>query len=97
VQGIFKDAAGVTLTDADFIDPLTKAWSPQPFVSGKKKSWCGIFCIYCYRKTGLNSLKWNIATGGPTGPIKLNTWSRQFVQNIKLADTGAGATRQHHF
>jgi len=97
VQDIFKDAADVTLTDANFIDPLTKAWSPQPFVGGKKKSWCGIFCIYCYRKAGLKGLKWNIATGGPTGPIKLNTWSPQFVQNIKLADMGAVATRQHHF
>ncbi len=97
VQDIFKDAAGVTLTDANFIDPLTKAWSPQPFVGGKKKSWCGIFCVYCYRKAGLKAIKWNISIGGPTGPIKLNTWSTQFVQNIKPADMGAVATRQHHF
>lgn len=97
VQDIFKDAAGVVLTDANFIDPVTKAWSPQPFVGGKRKSWCGIFCVYCYRKAGLKTLRWNIVIGGPTGPIKLNTWSPQFVQNIKLADMGAVATRQHHF
>lgn len=97
VMDIFKDAAGVALTDANFIDPATKAWSPQPFVGGKRKSWCGIFCVYCYRKAGLKAIRWNINIGGPTGPIKLNTWSPQFVQNIKLADMGAVATRQHHF
>ena len=97
VKNIFKYAAGVSLTDSNFIDPVTKAWSPQPFVSGKKKSWCGIFCVYCYRQAGLKAIKWNISAGGPTGPIKLNTWNPQFVQNIKLADMGAVATRQHHF
>lgn len=97
VKDIFKDAADVALTDASFIDPLTKAWSPQPFVGGKKKSWCGIFCVYCYRRAGLKSLKWNIGVGAPTGPIGLNTWSPNFVQNIKRADMGAVATRQHHF
>lgn len=97
VRDIFKDAAGVALTDANFIDPMTHAWTPQPFVGGKKKSWCGIFCVYCYRKAGLKALKWNINIGAPTGPIRLNTWSPQFAQNIKLADMGAVATQQHHF
>ena len=97
VMDIFQDAASVALTDANFIDPFTKAWSPQPFVGGQKKSWCGIFCVYCYRQAGLKALKWNIGIGAPTGPIQLNTWSPQFVQNIKLADMGAVATQQHHF
>ncbi len=97
VQDIFREAAGVTLTDAHFKDPVTKAWSPQPFVGGQKKNWCGIFCVYCYRKAGLKSITWNLRIGAPSGPIRLNTWSPQFVQNIKLADMGAVATRQHHF
>ncbi|MEW7974942.1 MAG: peptidoglycan-binding domain-containing protein [Candidatus Thiodiazotropha endolucinida] len=97
VKTIFKEAANVTLQDANFKDPHSKVWSPQPFVGGKKKSWCGIFCVYCYRKAGLKTIRWDIAVGAPRGNIGLNTWSPQFVQNIKLADIGAVATRQHHF
>ena len=97
VQAIFKDAANVATTDDNFKDPNTNAWSPQPFVSGKRKSWCGIFCVYCYRQAGLKSISWDIGIGAPRGPIALNTWSPQFVQNIKLADMGAVATKQHHF
>lgn len=97
LQIIFKDAANVALSDANFRDPHSKAWSPQPYVGGQKKSWCGIFCIYCYRQAGLKSLSWDIGIGGPRGPIALNRWSPQFVQGIKLADMGAVATQQHHF
>ncbi|TWT80280.1 putative peptidoglycan binding domain protein [Planctomycetes bacterium CA13] len=97
IQTMFKDAANVSLTDANFRNPTTKAWSSQPYVSGKKKSWCGIFCIYCLRQAGLKSIRWDITIGAPRGPIALNTWSTQFVQNIKLADVGTVATQQHHF
>ena len=97
VRDIFREAADVALTVANFIVPVTKAWSPPPIVGGQKKSWCGIFCVYCYRKAGFNAIKWSITKGGPTGPIALNSWSPQFVQNIKVADIGAVATFQHHF
>lgn len=97
VQAIFKEAANVSLNDADFKEPHSNTWSPQPYVSGQKKSWCGIFCVYCYRKAGLQSISWDLAIGAPRGPIALNTWSPQFVQGIKLADMGAVATQQHHF
>jgi hypothetical protein len=97
VKAIFKEAANVTLQDADFKDPQSKVWSPQPFIGGKKKNWCGIFCVYCYRMAGLKTIRWDLSRGAPSGTIALNTWSPQFVQNIKLADIGAVATRQHHF
>lgn len=97
VQAMFKDAANVTLTDDNFKDPITKAWSPQPYLWGQKKSWCGVFCVYCYWLAGLKSISWDIGIGAPRGPIALNTWSPQFVQNIKLADMGTVATQQHHF
>ncbi|MCS7465440.1 peptidoglycan-binding protein [Stieleria sp. ICT_E10.1] len=97
VQKMFKDAADVALTDDDFKDPISKAWSPQPYLSGKKKSWCGIFCVYCYHQAGLRSIRWDLGVGAPRGPIALNSWSPQFVQNIQLADIGTVATQQHHF
>ncbi|MCG8097633.1 MAG: peptidoglycan-binding protein, partial [Candidatus Thiodiazotropha taylori] len=56
VKTIFKVAANVTLQDDNFKDPFSKAWSPQPFISGQRKSWCGIFCVYCYRKAGISTV-----------------------------------------
>ncbi|MBV2091504.1 MAG: peptidoglycan-binding protein [Candidatus Thiodiazotropha sp. (ex Ctena orbiculata)] len=97
VKTIFKEAANVTLQDDNFKDPFTKVWSPQPFISGQRKSWCGIFCVYCYRKAGISTVRWNLNIGAPVGNIGLNSWSTEFVQAIKLADIGAVATRQHHF
>jgi len=96
---MFKVAANVNLTDANFRDAGGFGWHWEPWVSHPaevKKSWCGIFCVYCYKKAGFN-VSWNLSRGGPEGQVKLNTFSSSFVSNIRKADIGAVASRNHHF
>jgi len=95
---MFQLAANVTLTEANFKDPKTKAWIWEPWVGhpSQRKSWCGIFCVYCYRKAGLN-VSWNLVTGRPEGSIYLNSWSPSFAANIRTADIGCVAKKSHHF
>ncbi len=96
---MFRFAANVTLTDHNFKDPKTQAWSAEPWISNpneQRKSWCGVFCVYCYRKAGLNA-SWNLAAGKPVGPLRLNTFSQNFVANIRPADIGCVASKNHHF
>ncbi len=99
LKEMFQVAAGVQLSDANFIDPATKAWTQQPWIDSpteQRKSWCGLFCVYCYRMAGLN-VSWSLALGKPIGPIQLNTYSTRFVSNIKQADIGCVASANHHF
>lgn len=96
---MFQVAANVTLTDENFIDPKTKAWTQEPWIDSpteKRKSWCGLFCVYCYRKAGLN-VTWSLKAGRPLGRVRLNTFSSHFVANIKQADIGCVAHINHHF
>jgi Putative peptidoglycan binding domain len=96
---MFKVAAGVTLTDANFRNPDTGAWSQEPWISSPKeprKSWCGIFCVYCYKKAGFN-VSWDLSAGKPAGQIQLNGFSTSFAANIRQADIGCVDTRNHHF
>lgn len=96
---MFRVATGRALTDENFIDPKTHAWTQQPWIGNPtevRKSWCGIFCVYCYRKAGL-AVSWDLAAGKPVGPIRLNHFSSHFVADIKRADIGCVATHSHHF
>lgn len=96
---MFQIAAGVTLTDANFIDSKTKGWTQQPWVSSpdeQRKSWCGIFCVYCYKMAGF-SASWDFVSGRPNGPFQLNGWSPDFVAKIQPADIGCVQTKSHHF
>lgn len=96
---MFQIAAGTTLTDQNFIDPATKAWTQQPWIGNpqeQRKSWCGIFCVYCYKMAGLNA-GWDLGNGQPFGQIQLNKFSANFVANIRPADIGCVQTKSHHF
>lgn len=96
---MFKVAAGVTLTDANFRNPDTHVWNQQPWISNPKeakKSWCGLFCVYCYKKAGFNA-SWNLSLGKPVGQVQLNSFSPSFAANIRQADIGCVASKNHHF
>jgi len=95
---IFRVAANATVKDADFRGSKGE-WVPQPLMGGQRKSWCGIFAVYCCRQVGLN-VRWDLGRGGPvgpTGPLVPNKFSSSFVANLKPADIGMVATQQHHF
>jgi hypothetical protein len=99
---MFRVAAKVTITEANFRNPVTKVWHQEPWVdhpNERKKSWCGIFCVYCYIKAGFNDVWWSLRDGKPRPEmrLKLNSFSSKFVANIQQADIGCVATRQHHF
>ena len=98
---MFKVAANATLTDKNFIDPKTKAWTQEPWINSpteQRKSWGGIFCVYCYRMAGLTNAHWDLGSGKPSpGFIELNQWSPNFVANIRPADIGCVASKSHHF
>lgn len=95
---MFKFAANVQLTDANFRKNGTGDWHWKPWVGLKtqEKSWCGIFAVYCYRKAGI-PVSWDIGRGGPVGPLKLASWSSNFAAGIRQADIGCVATQSHHF
>jgi Putative peptidoglycan binding domain len=86
-----------SLSDAQFWDNSKKIWVQEPLLHGKRKSWCGIFCIYCYRKAGILSVTWDLENGKPSGPIDVNGWSANFVAGIKQADMGVVQHKSHHF
>ena len=73
-------------------------YTRQPWVGLKhqRKSWCGIFAVWCYRKAGI-PVRWDIGIGGPVGPLRLSGFSTQFAANIRPADIGCVATKSHHF
>jgi hypothetical protein len=52
---MFKVAANTTITDAVFKLP-NGAWVQEPLIGGQRKSWCGVFAVYCYRMAGSNWL-----------------------------------------
>jgi hypothetical protein len=95
---MFQYAAGAKLTDANFRDPKSGDWIWTPWVGlpTQRKSWCGIFAVYCYKKAGI-PVSWDMGRGGPVGPIRLNSFSSSFVSNIRQADIGCVATQSHHF
>lgn len=98
VSEVFRVAAGATVTDVHFKGSQGE-WVPQPLVGGQRKSWCGIFAVYCCQKAGLN-LRWDLGRGGPigpAGPLVPTQFSSSFAANIKPADIGMVATQQHHF
>lgn len=95
---MFRFAADVSLTEANFRKGGTGDWHWKPWIglTSQEKSWCGIFAVYCYRKAGA-LVRWDLGIGGPVGPIKMSSWSPQFVANMKPADIGCVATQNHHF
>ncbi len=96
---MFQVVVHRTLTDKNFIDPKTKAWTQQPWIDSpteQRKSWCGLFCVYCYKKAGINA-SWDLSAGRPGGRIHLNGFSPSFVANIKQADIGCVNSKNHHF
>jgi hypothetical protein len=96
---MFKVAANLTLTDVNFRNPTTKIWHHEPWTNSpteQKKSWCGLFCIYCYRKAGFD-VSWSLKLGKPVGKLQLNKFSSSFVANIRQSDMGCVASRNHHF
>lgn len=95
---MFRVAANVTLTEANFRKNGTGNWHWKPWIGlpSQEKSWCGIFVVYCYRKAGLDA-SWNIGAGKPAGRVKLSSWSPQFATSICAADMGCVATQSHHF
>jgi peptidoglycan hydrolase-like protein with peptidoglycan-binding domain len=95
---IFRVAANTAVTDAAFKGSQGE-WVPQPLVGGQRKSWCGIFAVYCCRQVGIG-LHWDLGRGGPVGPagpLVPTKFSSSFVANLKPADIGMVATQQHHF
>jgi len=97
---MFRFAASVQLTDINFREGGTSsgAWTAVPWVglTNQKKSWCGIFAIFCYRKAGI-PVSWDIGKGGPVGPLKMASFSSNFAAGIKPGDIGSVATQSHHF
>lgn len=95
---MFKFAANVSLTEANFRKNGTGDWTWTPWIGLKtqEKSWCGIFAVYCYRKAGI-PVQWDIGRGGPVGPLKLASFSPSFAAQIRPGDIGAVATKSHHF
>jgi len=101
---MFQFAAGTQLTEANFRHPTTKLWHWVPWVGGQQKNWCGIFCVYCYRKAGLLGLTWylggNLGLGGPylNGKrLQQAGLSPSFVSDIRPGDIGCVQTAWHHF
>lgn len=98
VKELFDFGAGVKLTDANFREGGNGNWIAAPWVGNPahKKSWCGIFAIYCYRKAGI-PVRWDIGKGGPVGPLRIRTFSPGFAATLKPGDLGSVATQSHHF
>lgn len=95
---MFDFAAGAKLTEANFRDPPTGNWIWTPWIGlpHQRKSWCGVFAVYCYKKAGI-PVRWDLGKGGPVGPIKLNSFKPNFAAGIRQADIGCVATQNHHF
>lgn len=95
---MFRFAANVQLTEANFRKNGNGDWYWKPWIGLKtqEKSWCGIFAVYCYKKAGV-PVRWDIGVGGPVGPIKMSSWSPNFVAEMKKADIGCVASQNHHF
>jgi hypothetical protein len=88
---ILSKGANLHCTDSE----LKQTWQP------KNKSWCGIFCVYCYQRAGI-PVTWNLYGGGPQGPIrKYWPWHfpsrKEFEAAIRPGDIAVIADRAHHF
>jgi hypothetical protein len=92
---MFKVAADKTVTEAAFKLP-NGGWTQEPLLDGQRKSWCGVFAVYCYRMAGI-PVRWDMGLGRPVGPIKVTGWSPKYAAGIRQADIGAVNTKQHHF
>ncbi|HRC37348.1 MAG: peptidoglycan-binding protein [Rubrivivax sp.] len=92
---MFRVAANTSITDAAFKLP-NGAWVQEPLIGGQRKSWCGVFAVYCYRMAGI-PVFWDMVTGRPVGPLALNRWRPTFAAGIKPADIGAVRSKSHHF
>ncbi len=102
---MFQVAANLPLTEKNFFDPVKKIWTQEPWVyqpTEQRKSWCGIFCVYCYRLAGV-PVYWDLKYGKPSEPaLKLNKIGKglspqQWRNNIRLADIGCVTKKNHHF
>lgn len=97
---VFKFSANLTLTDINFREGGLPGgtWSAVPWygIPSQKKSWCGIFAIYCYRKAGI-PVSWDAAKGKIVGPLKIATFNGNFVAGMKMGTIGSVATQSHHF
>lgn len=95
---MFDFAASAKLTEANFRDPKSGQWIWTPWIGlpTQRKSWCGIFAVYCYKKAGI-PVRWDLGLGGPVGPIKLSSFKPNFAASIRQADIGCVATQNHHF
>lgn len=96
---LFDYAAGAKLSEANFRDPANPGnwiWTPWIGLPTQRKSWCGIFAIYCYKKAGI-PVRWDMGKGGPVGPMKLSTFKPNFAAGIRQADVGCVASQNHHF
>ena len=91
---MFQFAANTPVTDANFKGSQGE-WVQEPLIGGKRKSWCGVFAIYCYRLAGV-PVSWSMMLPGPIG-ITTQHWSPTFAQDIKPGDIGAVASKNHHF
>lgn len=95
---MFRFAANVQLTEANFRKDGNGAWTWIPWIGLKtqQKSWCGVFAVYCYRKAGM-PISWDLGRGGPVGQIQLAKWRPDFASGIQQADIGCVKTQSHHF
>jgi hypothetical protein len=99
---MFDFAANAKLGYENFRIKGGSGWSHKPWVGmptdvdTKRKSWCGIFAVYCYRKAGV-PVRWDMGVGGPVGPIKLRSFSADFVSAMRPGDMGAVRDQNHHF
>jgi len=95
---LFRVAANVQLTDANFRNKGTGDWNWEPWINDqdKNKSWCGVFAVYCYQKAGI-PVTWDFFRGCPSVPMKLSAFSASFAAGIKPADIGCVASKSHHF
>lgn len=98
IKEVFDFAAGVKLTDTNFREGGTGDWIATPWVDNpvQKKSWCGIFAVYCYRKAGI-PVTWNVGKGRVDGPLRIRSSGAGLAAQLKPGDIGAVATRSHHF
>ncbi len=96
IKKMFKEVVNIDLKDSNF-KKSDGSWTQEPIIGGSAKSWCGIFAVYCYRKAGINSVKWDLTRGKPIGSIKIARWSPNFVKEVKMADIGIVSKKNHHF
>lgn len=101
---MFMVAANLPLTEKNFWDPKKKIWTQEPWVykpDEPRKSWCGIFCVYCYKLAGV-PVVWDLSNGRPSYPVKItkigsDLTPQQWRANIRPGDIGCVSKKNHHF